>query len=300
MNEPRAGGLARGALFMTLAAVAFSLMGACVKTATETLPSTVVVFFRNAIALAILAPWLLRGGLAGLATKDVPGHLLRGIGGLLSMTCFFYALSRLKLADAMLLNQSMPLFLPLAAFAVIGEPIPKGLWRVLFLGFLGIAFIVKPGASFLTPGVPHETWAAILGLASAVLAALAQTGVRRLARTEPVTRIVFYFSLIATVGSALPLVKTWRTPQGREWAVLVLTGIFATIGQLLLTRAYAQAPAAQIGPFVYSGVVFAGLLDWAVWHLLPDAFFVLGAVLVLLAAVLALRLSRLPVEAQPV
>jgi drug/metabolite transporter (DMT)-like permease len=68
-------------------------------------------------------------------------------------------------------------------------------------------------------------------------------------------------------------------------------GLFATVGQMTLTRAYLHAPAASVGPFLYAGPVFAGLLDWLLWDRLPDALFVVGATVVILAATLALRVG---------
>jgi drug/metabolite transporter (DMT)-like permease len=68
-------------------------------------------------------------------------------------------------------------------------------------------------------------------------------------------------------------------------------GATATAGQLALTRAYAHAPAAQVGPFIYSSVAFAGALDWLFWDKLPDAFTLAGSVLVGGAGILSLRLS---------
>jgi drug/metabolite transporter (DMT)-like permease len=66
------------------------------------------------------------------------------------------------------------------------------------------------------------------------------------------------------------------------------------VGQLTLTRAYLHAPAASVGPFLYAGPVFAGLLDWLIWGRLPDALFVIGAIVVILAATLALRSGGAP------
>jgi drug/metabolite transporter (DMT)-like permease len=67
-------------------------------------------------------------------------------------------------------------------------------------------------------------------------------------------------------------------------------GALATAGQLCLTRAYSYASAARVGPFLYSGVVFAGVLDFVFWRTMPDRQFVTGALLVSAAAILALRL----------
>jgi drug/metabolite transporter (DMT)-like permease len=147
--------------------------------------------------------------------------------------------------------------------------------------------ILKPGTGLFEP-------VAVVGALSAVFAAVAQVGIRRLTHTEPTTRIVFYFAVIASLLSGLPLVRTWVTPSPRLWAVLLLLGTLATLGQLCLTRAYAHAPAARVGPFIYAGPVFASLLDWLLWGTLPDRVSVMGAILVMVAAVLALRMRHAP------
>ena len=279
--------LERGALYMVVSAALFALMGAAVKVAAQTLPNTMIVFVRNAVSLLLLLPWLLRRGPAVAATRHLGGHLVRGLAGLAAMSCFFFAIGRMPLADAVLLNYSLPLLLPLVERVWLGEAVPRGLWRALAVGFVGILLVLRPGV-----GVFHPV--ALLPIVAAGFAALAQVAIRRLTRTEPVTRIVFHFSLIATVVSAVPVPFTWKSPTPWEWAALAASGLFATIGQLLLTRAYACAPAGRVGPFLYTGVIFSGVLDWLMWDVLPGAPFVFGALLVTLAAILALRLHTRP------
>jgi drug/metabolite transporter (DMT)-like permease len=274
--------LRRGALFMVASALFFAGMGVGVKVASRTLPSSMVVFFRNAISLAALLPLLPRLGRGGLATTHLGEHLVRSLAGLGAMYCFFYAIAHLRLADAVLLNYSLPLFMPLIAQAWLGEAMPPGLGRGLAVGFLGVALILKPGLGLFNP-------AALVGLAAAVLAALAQVGVRRLTDTEPVTRIVFYFAAISTLVSAIPLAGSWRTPAPGVWGTLLALGLSATVAQLFLTRAYAHAPAAQVGPFIYACVPFAALLDGALFGIWPDTLSIAGGILVSFAGILTLR-----------
>jgi drug/metabolite transporter (DMT)-like permease len=198
------------------------------------------------------------------------------------MYCFFYAIAHMRLADAVLLNYSLPLFMPFVAWLWLKEPIPGRLFGPLFVGFLGLVLILKPGLDLFNP-------VALIGVLAALFAALAQTGIRRLSLTEPTTRIVFYFALISTVVSAFPLLAAWKTPTPALWGVLLALGLFATAGQLFLTRAYAHAPAAEVGPFIYTSVVFAALFDWLVWGKLPDGLSVAGALLVVIAGILTLR-----------
>jgi len=286
--------LRRAALYMVAAALLFAAMGAGVKAASRELPNTMVVFFRNAVGLLTLLPWLLRGGLANLRTRHFSEHVVRGVAGLLAMISFFYAIARLRLADAMLLNQSVPLFLPFVEGVWLKEKVPGRIFRPLAVGFLGLVLILKPGTGLFEP-------AALVGALSALFAAVAQVGIRRLTRTEPTTRIVFYFAVIASALSGLALPFTWVAPSPRLWAVLLVMGTLATFGQLCLTRAYGHAPAAQVGPFIYAGPVFASLVDWMLWGTLPDGVWLVGALLVAGAAVLTLRMRHaeepLPVEA---
>jgi drug/metabolite transporter (DMT)-like permease len=279
--------LGRGALFMIASAVLFASMAATVRVAARELPNGPIVFCRHFLMLLFLLPWLAREGRGALRTDDLGGHMVRSLAGVAAVACYFFAIARLRLADAVLLNQSLPLFVPLVERAWLGERVPRRLWVVLALGFAGLLLILRPGSGVFEP-------AALLALASAVLAAVAQVGIRRLTHTEPVTRIVFYFGLIGSLAAAPPALATWRPPTTATWAVLVLMGVFATVGQLTLTRSYVYAPAAQVGPFIYVGPVFAGLLDWVLWDRLPDALFVVGAAVVIAAASLALRVRAAP------
>ncbi len=277
---------------MVCSAVLFATMAATVRVASRELPNAPVVFFRHFIMLVFLLPWAWGQGRRALETDDLPGHLVRGLAGVSAVACYFYAIARLRLADAVLLNQSMPLFIPLVERAWLRERIPPRLWGVLLLGFVGLLIILRPGSGVFDP-------AALVGVASAVLASISQVGIRRLTRTEPVTRIVFYFGLVASAAALPPAVAWWRSPSPLTWGVLLLMGVFATAGQLTLTRSYLYAPAAQVGPFLYVGPVFAGLLDWLIWGVLPDLLFVLGAAIVVSAAILALRVRGASAEAEP-
>ena len=276
---------------MVACALLFAGMGFTVKVAAATLPNTSVVFFRNAFGLLALLPWLPRLLRGGLRTRHPGEHLVRGLFGLASMYCFFFALGRLPLAVAVLLNYSLPLFLPLVERAWLGQRLPGALWKPLLLGFVGIALVLRPGPGLFRP-------IALLVLLSALLASVAQVGVRQLTATEPPERIVLFFALLSTAVSAVPATVAWQRPPARFWPLLVLMGVLATAGQLALTHAYSLAPAGRVGPFIYTSVVFAGALEWIFHGTLPDALSLCGAALVIAAGIMALR-ERAEVTAAP-
>jgi len=269
---------------MLASGLLFAVMGALIKNLSVSLPNEMVVFFRSFMGLLVLTPWLLHRGTRYFGTRRLGAHLLRALTGLAAMYCFFYALGRMPLAEAVLLNYSAPLFIPLAALLWMGEGFSRKLWWPIAIGFIGIVLILKPGAGLFTS-------AALIGLASGILSALAMAGIRHLTSTEPAVRIVFYFSLTATVVSAVPLLWAWQTPAPQLWLQLIAVGALASAAQILMTRAYAQAPAAQVGPFSYAIVVFAGVIGWAVWEELPDLLSLSGVVLVIAAGIVAIRLG---------
>jgi drug/metabolite transporter (DMT)-like permease len=265
-------------------ALMFALMGAGVKLASRTLSNAEIVFFRSALGLLFLLPLVAPLGWAGLRTERPGEHLIRGIAGLATMACFFYAIAHMRLPDAVLLNYSLPLFMPFVEALWLGEPVPRRLWGPIGVGFAGIVLILKPGIGVFQP-------VALIGLLSALFASVAQVGVRQLTRTEPLVRIIFYFAAVSTLLSAIPAALSWRTPEGMEWWLLLAIGGSGTVGQLLLTAAYGSASAARVGPFIYSSVVFAGLQEWTLWGSVPDALSLAGMVVVAAAGVLALRIG---------
>ena len=274
--------LRRAAAYVVAAGALFAAMAAIVRAISGQLPTEMIVFFRSAVGLLVLLPWLWHRRVP-LRTQRLPAHLLRGLAGLAAMYLFFYALGRLPLAEATLYNYATPLWVPIIGFIWLREPITVSIAAALGVGLLGILLILKPAVSGISV-------AAIAGLASGWFAALAMVGIRRLARSEPPDRIVFYFSLLSTLIAALPLWWTWRQPEPSLWLLLLLLGALASGAQLLLTRGYSLAPASHVGAFTYSTVVFAAIIGWALWGDVFDGWSLLGTALVCVGGALALRL----------
>jgi drug/metabolite transporter (DMT)-like permease len=284
--------LQRGAAFAIAAALAFAAMGAAIKFAAAELPNTMVVFLRNGFGLLILAPWLLRPGLRGLATRRPLAHLLRAAVGLAAMYCFFFAIARLDLASAVLLNYSQPLFIPFIAWLWVREQPPARLFPAVVIGFAGVVLILKPDAGLVSfPG--------LVGLASGLLAATAMVAIRRMADTEPTTRIVFYFTVFGTLISAVPAAATWQAPGAAAWLAMLAAGALATAGQLSLTRAYTLAPAAHVGSLIYAAVVFAAVFGWLFWGEAPGLPDAAGTLLVILAGVIVVMSRNSATNAVP-
>ena len=268
-----------GSLYILLSALAFSLMGVLIKSLAELATEEQIVFFRNFFSLIILAPIFLKNIRKTFSTTALNYHLLRGLAGITSMYCYFYALTNMPIANAVLLSYSAPLFTPIIAYLWIKERTSWYSVLLIAIGLLGVMLVLKPGVTVFTK-------ASVVALASGFFAAIAMVSIRKMSATEPAIRIVFFFSLIATVISAIPLFWYWSPLESLTWAKLIIIGTVATIGQYALTKGYSLATVAKAGPFTYMTVVFAGVFGWLLWDELPDGYSFFGAALVILAGVL--------------
>lgn len=255
-------------------------MSALIKFVSVAIPHEMTVFFRNFFGLVALTPLLFRESFE-VRTQNASWHLSRAIFGLTAMYCFFFALGRMPLADAVLLNYTAPIFTPIIAIFLLREEVPAHVWWAIGVGFAGVVLILKPGHDLFTP-------VAFVGLASGLFAAFAMTTIRRMSVTEPTVRIVFYFAVVGTLASAVPLYWSWQSVDLSLVFPLTAIGVLATVGQLFLTKAYSIAPAARVGTLTYATVVFAALYGWAFWDEAPDIYTALGAVLVVAGGALAI------------
>jgi drug/metabolite transporter (DMT)-like permease len=272
----------------------FALLGAFVRAASAMLPNEMVVFFRNALVLVFLMPlFAARRSLPAMSGGKMHLHVLRASAGLVSMYCYFYALAHMKLAEAVLLSYTSPLFIPIIAFLWLHEPLNRRIRIAVLIGFAGVLLILKPGLSIFQP-------VALVALSAALFASLAMVTIRRMSDTERPESIVFFFTLLSTVISAVPLTWAWQVPGREALVILVFLGLAAMAGQLLMTKGYGLAPAAQVGPFVYCSVVFASIIGWVFWGESLDPLSVVGSLLVFLAGITAARAgcgrTRIPVR----
>lgn len=273
--------LPRAAFAVTLAALMFASMGVAVRYASASLQSEILVFLRNSFGLLFLLPWLYHRGFNSLKTTRLPAHITRSVTGLTAMYCFFYAIAHLPLAEAVLLNFSSPIFTAIIAVIWLGEKATRKIILAIFIGFSGICLILKPGIEILSP-------AALVGLVSAVFAAMAMVSIRDLSKTEPTRRIVFYFGVITTIISAIPMLWYWQTPELKPLLAMIFAGLSATLGQLLLTHGYSLAPVARVSPYSYNTIIFAAVYGWIFWSETVDMLTLLGALLIICAGIMTL------------
>ncbi|AWK89671.1 EamA/RhaT family transporter (plasmid) [Azospirillum thermophilum] len=266
---------------MLIAMALMTVMNALAKSLAESYPLTEVTFFRNLFALVPAAAMVAAGGRQCLRTTHPLGHAWRSVIGLTSMLLLFWSYHLMPLANAVAISYAAPLFVTALSVPLLGERVRAHRWSAVGVGFIGVLVMVRPSGEAIDSG-------ALVALAAAFSYALAMIAMRQLGRTERPVTTVFYFTLICTVLTGLTLPFAWVTPDWHGFALMALMGLAGAGSQYFSTRAYSLAPAVVIGPFSYSGLLWATLLGWLMWGDVPTPVVLTGAGIVILSGLIVL------------
>ena len=271
--------LSDGLRYMALGAFYFSLMSLFVKVAGRRLPSQEIVFVRAVISLLLTVAMLAQRRTSpwGSARKLL---LFRGILGFSALSCFYYSVVHLPLADATVIQYMNPIFAAVLAAFFLRERLTARHGALVLVALIGVVLIARPG--FLFDSARERLPALVVGiaLAGAVLSAGAYVAVRRL-RQEDTLVIVFYFALVSVIGSAPFLFAGALWPTGREWLVLLAVGVTTQLGQINITRGLRREPAGRATAVGYLQVVFAAGWGMLFFQEFPDAWMIAGAALII-------------------
>ncbi len=283
----------QGILLMLLASLSFAVMGGFAKVVSQVLPPVEVTFFRNIFGVVLV----------GIAIYKVPLKqtggkpfllLFRGAMGFAALLAYFYIMAFIPLGEAVTYNKTSPIFVAIFAYLFLNEKLHKSALLAVVIGFAGIVLVAQPeGGSF----DKYD----LLGIFSGIGAALAYTSIRELRKYYDTRAIVMSFMGIGTVAPLFLMLITpyvnvskefdWMfaqfvMPQGIEWAYVAAVGVFATVSQLLMTKAYELTKAGIVGTISYSNIVFAVIIGIMLGDPIPDIWTVLGIILVILSGLL--------------
>ncbi len=241
---------------MSQSALAFSIMALCVKWACKTLPSFELVFLRSFLGW-LLVLWIMLHKKVRLWGEEHTSLILRGLSGCAALLLHFYTIERLELGMAIMLNYTAPIFaVLLSVFFLKERPSPSLLFMIL-ISFTGVVLLNSRYGLVWKP----EVWLALL---SSVFAAIAYVSIRAIRHKESPLTVIFYFTLISTIGS-LFFWKGWKWPPVETWLPIAGIVIGSFYGQLWMTTALRRAPAYLVTPFSYLHPLLSFGYGWLLW-----------------------------------
>lgn len=276
----------RGIRCILFAAFFFALMNLFVKAAGD-LPVWQKCFFRNLVAGGIATGMLLKKRERVTVGKGNWSYLaLRCIGGTLGILCNFYAIGKMNIADASMLNKLSPFFCIILSVFMLKERPNKREVLAVVLAFVGALFVVKP--SFQVECIP-----AVFGVLGGLGAGLAYTCVRKMSKSGVRGDvIVFCFAVFSCVSVIPGMIFTYEPMTTKQLICLLLAGTSAAGGQFSITAAYFHAPAKEISVFDYTQVIFAAILSFIVFRDLPDIWSFVGYAIIIGTAIWKWRVNQ--------
>lgn len=272
----------RGALWMLGAGAMFSSMALLVRHTAQEIPPLEVVFFRNAMALMFMLPWLARAGIGALHTTRIWMHVQRSVHGIIAMGAWFTAMALMPLAEATALGFTAPLFGFIGAAIFLGETIRWRRWAGIIVGFAGALIILRPGfAAITTPG--------LLAIMASLFVAASSLCIKSLSRTEAPNTIVIYMNILMTPVSLIPAAFFWVWPSWETFGWLVLLGLVATLGHLSYVRAFATADASVVLPYDYARLPFVAAIAFVALGEVPDIWTWIGAAVIFISTIYVSR-----------
>ncbi len=285
----------RGVLLMLIASFCAACMGGFAKALSANMDTLEVVFFRNVVGVVLVflsfykKPLNQKGGKPFLL-------IFRGLIGFLALLAWFYNVAHISLADAVTFSNTSPIFTALFAFLFLNERIGKLGWFAIFLGFLGLIFIVKPNGLSMS-------YTDLLGIFSGVGAGLAYTSIRELKQYYDTRVIVLSFMLSGTIFPVLFafilssfhleslkfMFGSFTMPTLYQWFLIAGLGIFATLMQTFMTLAYGATKAGIVGAVSYTNIIFSIFIGVILGDSFPDLASIFGIMLIITSGVLIAR-----------
>jgi len=291
-----------GMIALALGVFIFSTQDPIIKAVSGDYALTQAIVIRSLVSLPILLLMVhFETGLRSLISPNLGSLCLRGFILLVSYTSYYMAFPALPLAEAIALFFISPIFVTLLAGPILGEHVSLRSWTAVFIGFVGVLFIVQPGSALFEP-------AALLSLLSAAAYALAMVLARKLGVEEPAAVMAFYQNItylagalaIAAVCAALGLtkpghpsfdflVRPWVMPTLRDFLLMGACGIIAAFAMLLLTRAYRSAQANLVTVIEYTGMIWGPLWGFLFFAEIPRWTTITGIGLIIAAGFYSAR-----------
>ncbi|ETA53114.1 DMT family transporter [Ponticoccus alexandrii] len=284
---------AQGIFWMAVTGLCFVAVTALVKLLGGRIPAAESAFLRYLLGLVFLLPMarsLLRVRLTG---RQWQLFGLRGVLHTVGVALWFFAMTRLPIAEVTAMNYLNPVYVTILAVFFLGETLAFRRILAIVAALVGAALILRPGFRELDPGHIAMLGTALFFAGSYLLAKI-------LSGQVSAAVVVALLSVTVTVGLAPLALAVWVWPTG--WELLVLFGVAccATAGHYTMTLAFAAAPVSVTQPVTFLQLVWSVLVGWVFFAEPPDFWVIGGGSLIVTAVVfITWRESRLKKRVTP-
>lgn len=249
-----------GALF------SFMMMGISGRELSTELSTFQILFFRSIIGLCVVSALLYFSGWRQIKTKKLRQHIWRNLTHYGGQYGWFYGIALIPLAEVFALEFTLPIWVTFLAPFFLGERFTKPRLTAVFLGFVGVLIILRPGIAVIHP-------ASFVVLGAALGFAISTLFTKSLAKSETPLSIVFYMTLIQLPLGLIPALNGWVTPSAGLWPWLIVVGIGALSAHYCTAQALALIDATLVAPMDFLRLPLVALVGF-LFYAEPLSWFV--------------------------
>ncbi len=264
---------AQGMIWMAVAGLIFASFMAIVRYVGTSMNPIQVSFMRYAIGLLFMLPFFLQLNLADIRSARFGLHATRGALHAVGVMAWFYAMSRIPIAEVTAIGFTAPVFATIGAALFLGERVRTRRIVAVILGLFGAAVILRPGFTEIDKG-------ALAMLIAAPIFAVADLISKVLTRKETGPAVVAYLSVFVTLTIMGPALYVWRAPTIEEWILMATTAGLATLGHLCMVQGVKLAEVSAIQPVKFLQLAWAALIGFVAFSEVPEIWTWLGAAII--------------------
>ncbi len=258
-----------------LSVIFFVLMDVLIKKLSEDFNTFQIVFFRCFFGIfpVFVMIYITK---SPLITHKINLHLLRAIFACLAMFCFFKAFGVLPLADVSSISFASIMIITILAIFILGEKVGPRRWIAIFIGFIGVLIVFRPGTTLFS-------FYSLLPLIGAVALSFAVITMKKLLSYDSPPTCSFYLHAFVAL-MYLPLIfYNWTQPSLHLWILLIAMGCCGGVAQILLTNAYNLSDVNLLQPFDYTAIIWAITFGVIFFNDYPDRYVIIGSIVIVIS-----------------
>jgi drug/metabolite transporter (DMT)-like permease len=273
-----------GIILVILSATIFACVDGFSKMLAETNGVAQIVWARYALALPILLATTPPTQLPVLFRTRRPGlQVLRGLAPIFVSVGMVLGVRYLPLAEATVILFAAPFLVAALSVPLLGERVHTSSWIAVAVGFTAVLIVARPGFSALSVY-------ALFPLLGAVFYAALQLITRQVAAAGERAETTLAWTLLTGIVVSSPFaIYFWVPLDISGWILMFAVGFAFGVAQLTMIRGFAHAPAALLAPLSYVQIVSATIFSVVVFHDVPDAWTLLGIVMIIGSGIYVVR-----------
>ena len=273
-----------GIIFAILAYFSFSLLDTIQKTAVIYHSIFQILFLKYFFTLFLSITESYRKNNHNFFKTNSPKlQITRSILSIIESGCFVLSFRYLSLADAHSIGSLTPVIVVALSAIILREKVNLKTWIAIFIGFIGVLIIMRPGLSIFDPK-------SLIPLAAAFFLSLYQIVTRKVSEYDSSETSLFYTSVVGIILMSFMMPFFWQPMQSYSYLLFLGIGIFFSLGIYFQIIALSFAKASAVQPFHYTLILWAIILGYIFYNDLPDLPTVIGAIIITLSGIYVLNI----------